>query len=485
MTPHRSALKLKGHGPAPTQMPGDLLVWKFGGTSLGDGERVLRVRSLIVDGLRWHRLVVVCSAMGETTDVLLSSLERAEAGDVERAEELLRGLERSHLEATRRAVEDNAVRSEVEGFVRERVAELSKLVGSVALLRESTPRTRDLIASYGERLSTKIVWGSLRSAGVRSVYLEGHEAGIVTDSNFGNASPLMDVTYERVRERLGGLIGSGSVPVVTGYIASTPEGIVTTLGRGGSDLTATVLAYCLDAKEVWLWTDVDGMMSADPRVVPTAKVLNRISYDEAVEMAYFGAKGLQIKTILPAREKGIPIRVKNTFNPDSDGTLISGSSDPRGSVTKAVLMTKRVASVTVKGEVLSGGGLAAKVLSVIDSMGIEALMVSQSVSSSSISVVVPRSLSRKVAGEIRRVVISQLGGGEVEVEDDVAAIAVIGEGMKGTPGVASRVFGAVASRGINVRMIAQGSSELNISFVVKESDAEEAVRAVHSAFFGP
>ncbi|MCX8203147.1 MAG: aspartate kinase, partial [Nitrososphaeria archaeon] len=184
-------------------MPGDLLVWKFGGTSLGDGERVLRVRSLIVDGLRWHRLVVVCSAMGETTDVLLSSLERAEAGDVERAEELLRGLERSHLEATRRAVEDNAVRSEVEGFVRERVAELSKLVGSVALLRESTPRTRDLIASYGERLSTKIVWGSLRSAGVRSVYLEGHEAGIVTDSNFGNASPLMDVTYERVRERLG------------------------------------------------------------------------------------------------------------------------------------------------------------------------------------------------------------------------------------------------------------------------------------------
>ncbi|MCS7126807.1 MAG: aspartate kinase [Thaumarchaeota archaeon] len=466
-------------------MPGDLLVWKFGGTSLGDGERVLRVRSLIVDGLRWHRLVVVCSAMGETTDVLLSSLERAEAGDVERAEELLRGLERSHLEATRRAVEDNAVRSEVEGFVRERVAELSKLVGSVALLRESTPRTRDLIASYGERLSTKIVWGSLRSAGVRSVYLEGHEAGIVTDSNFGNASPLMDVTYERVRERLGGLIGSGSVPVVTGYIASTPEGIVTTLGRGGSDLTATVLAYCLDAKEVWLWTDVDGMMSADPRVVPTAKVLNRISYDEAVEMAYFGAKGLQIKTILPAREKGIPIRVKNTFNPDSDGTLISGSSDPRGSVTKAVLMTKRVASVTVKGEVLSGGGLAAKVLSVIDSMGIEALMVSQSVSSSSISVVVPRSLSRKVAGEIRRVVISQLGGGEVEVEDDVAAIAVIGEGMKGTPGVASRVFGAVASRGINVRMIAQGSSELNISFVVKESDAEEAVRAVHSAFFGP
>ncbi|MEN3047812.1 MAG: aspartate kinase [Candidatus Caldarchaeales archaeon] len=466
-------------------MSGDLLVWKFGGTSLGDGDRVLRVRSLIADGLRRNRLLVVCSAMGDTTDVLLSSLERAEAGDVEGAEELLGGLERSHLAAARRAVEEPAIRSEVEAFVRERVAELGKLVGSVALLRESTPRTRDLIASYGERLSTKIVWGSLRSAGIRSVYLEGQEAGIVTDSNFGNASPLMDVTYERVRERLGGLIRAGEVPVVTGYIASTPDGIVTTLGRGGSDLTATVLAYCLDAKEVWLWTDVDGMMSADPRVVPTARVLRRISYDEAVEMAYFGAKGLQIKTILPAREKGIPIRVKNTFRPESEGTLISGSSDPSGSVTKAVLMTTRVSSVTVKGEVLSGGGLAAKVLSVIDSMRIEALMISQSVSSSSISVVVPRNLSRRVAEEIRRVVISQLGGGEVEVEDDVAAIAVIGEGMKGTPGVAGKVFSSVASRGINVRMIAQGSSELNISFVVKESDAEEAVRAVHSAFYGP
>lgn len=465
-------------------MGGDLLIWKFGGTSLGNGNRILQARSLIVAGLERNRLVIVCSAMGDTTDTLLEMLERASTGEIQSARALLDRLHRSHLEAAQIAVEEPAVRTEVVDFISERVSELEKLIGSVALLREATLRTRDLIASYGERLSTKIMWGALRSKGVKSVYLEGHEAGIVTDSNFGNASPLMDLTYNRVRERIGGLIAAGEVPVLTGFIAATPDGITTTLGRGGSDLTATVIAYCTGAKEVWLWTDVDGMMSADPRIVANSKVLSRISYDEAVEMAYFGAKGLQIKTLLPARAGGIPIRIKNTFNPESEGTLITSTSLLGGTVTKAVLMTKAVSSVTVKGEVLAGGGLAAKVLSVIDSLKIDALMISQSVSSSSISIVISKNLSKRVVDEIRRNVISQLGGGEVEVEDDVAVIAVIGEGMKGTPGVASKVFSAVAARGINVRMIAQGSSELNISFVVKEKDAEEAVRAVHSAFYG-
>ncbi|MCS7094833.1 MAG: aspartate kinase [Thaumarchaeota archaeon] len=465
-------------------MRDDPIVWKFGGTSLGNGNRMLLARSLIVDGLRRHRLVVVCSAMGDTTDLLLEMLERASSGEINAAKALLEELRLSHLKAAEKAIEETGVRNEVINFITDRVAELEKLIGSVALLREATPRTKDLITSYGERLSTKIVWGALRSIGINSVYLEGHDAGIATDSNFGNASPLMDLTYDQVRKKVGGLISEGMVPVVTGFIAATPDGITTTLGRGGSDLTATVIAYCIGAKEVWLWTDVDGMMSADPKIVTNSKVLSRISYDEAVEMAYFGAKGLQIKTILPAREKGIHIRIKNTFNPNSEGTLITSTSSPEGTATKAVLMTKKVSSVTVKGEVLAGGGLAAKVLSVIDSHKIDALMISQSVSSSSISIVISRSLSKKVAEEIRKSVISQLGGGEVEVEDDIAAIAVIGEGMKGTPGVASKVFTAVASKGINVRMIAQGSSELNISFVVKEADAEEAVRAVHAAFYG-
>ncbi|MEM2545491.1 MAG: aspartate kinase, partial [Nitrososphaerota archaeon] len=311
---------------------------------------------------------------------------------------------------------------------------------------------------------------------------EGFEAGIVTDDSFGSANPLMPLTAQLIRERVGGLLAQGKVPVVTGYIAATRDGIITTLGRGGSDYTATLIAYSLDAKEVWLWTDVDGMMSADPRVVSTARVLRRISYDEAVEMAYFGAKGLQIRTLLPAKEKGILIRIRNTFNPESEGTIIGDSTDREMGVTKAVLFTRNVSMLTVKGDVLRGGVLSARVLAVLERLGVVPLMISQSVSSSSISIVLPRQVTDLVVRGLERDVITELGGGELEVERDVAAVAVIGEGMKGTPGVASRVFTAVASKGINVRMIAQGSSELNISFVVKERDVEEAVRAVHAAF---
>lgn len=462
----------------------EVQVWKFGGTSLGSGERVRRVAGLVAEGLRTRDLVVVCSAMGDTTDHLMAAADAASRGDSQTATAIVRRLQEAHLRACREAVDDPQVREEVERFVASRAEELEKVVTSASLLREVTERTRDLIASFGERLSTRIVWGALRSMGVDAVYLEGGEAGIVTDEAFGNANPLMPLTAELVRERVGKLLSEGRVPVVTGYIAVTRDGVITTLGRGGSDYTATLIAYSLDAKEVWLWTDVDGMMSADPRVVRTARVLRRISYDEAVEMAYFGAKGLQIRTLLPAKEKGILIRIRNTFNPDSEGTVIGGSTDPELGVTKAVLFTRNVSMLTVKGDVLRGGVLSARVLAVLERLGVVPLMISQSVSSSSVSIVLPRQMTDTVVRGLEEDVIGELGGGELEVERDVAAIAVIGEGMKGTPGVASRVFTAVASRGINVRMIAQGSSELNISFVVKERDAEEAVRAVHEAFIG-
>jgi len=471
-----------------TENPGlrmrELQVWKFGGTSLGNGELIRNAAKLVAEALRTRDLVVVCSAMGHTTDRLMAVADAASRGDAQKAIETVRELREEHLKACREAVDDVDVRREVESFVTARTEELEKVATSASLLREVTERTRDLIASFGERLSTKIFWGALRSMGVDAVYLEGGEAGIVTDDAFGNANPLMPLTAQLLRERLGKLLSDGKVPVVTGYIAANRDGVTTTLGRGGSDYTATLIAYSLDAKEVWLWTDVDGMMSADPRVVRTAKVLRRISYEEAVEMAYFGAKGLQIRTILPAKEKGIPIRIKNTFNPGAEGTVICDSTDKEMGVTKAVLFTKNVSMLTVKGDVLKGGALSARVLAVLEQLKVVPLMISQSVSSASISVVLPRPMTDIVVRGLEREVIGELGGGELEVERDVAAIAVIGEGMKGTPGVASKVFTAVAEKGINVRMIAQGSSELNISFVVKERDADEAVRAVHEAFIG-
>lgn len=462
----------------------ELQVWKFGGTSLGNGVLMRSAAELVVEALGTRDLIVVCSAMGDTTDHLMAVADAASRGDSQTAIETIRRLREAHVRACREAVGDVEVRKEVESFVAERTEELEKVATSASLLREVTDRTRDLIASFGERLSTKIFWGALKSMGVDAVYLEGGEAGIVTDDSFGSANPLMPLTVQLLRERVGRLIAEGKVPVVTGYIAANKEGVTTTLGRGGSDYTATLIAYSLDAKEVWLWTDVDGMMSADPRVVGTARVLRRISYDEAVEMAYFGAKGLQIRTILPAKEKGILIRIKNTFNPEAEGTVICDSTEREPGVTKAVLFTKNVSMLTVKGDVLKGGVLSARVLAVLEKLKVVPLMISQSVSSASISVVLPKPVTDLVVPGLEREVIGELGGGELEVERDVAAIAVIGEGMKGTPGVASRVFTAVAKRGINVRMIAQGSSELNISFVVKERDAEEAVRAVHEAFIG-
>ena len=462
----------------------ELQVWKFGGTSLGSGALIRNAAGLVVEALRTRDLVVVCSAMGDTTDHLMAVADAASRGDAQTALETIWRLREAHVRACREAVDDVEVRKEVESFVSERFEELEKVATSASLLREVTERTRDLIASFGERLSTRIFWGALKSMGVDAVYLEGGEAGIVTDDAFGNANPLMPLTAQLLRERVGKLLSEGRVPVVTGYIAANKEGVTTTLGRGGSDYTATLIAYSLDAKEVWLWTDVDGMMSADPRVVRTARVLRRISYDEAVEMAYFGAKGLQIRTILPAKEKGILIRIKNTFNPSAEGTVICDSTEREPGVTKAVLFTKNVSMLTVKGDVLKGGVLSARVLAVLEQLKVVPLMISQSVSSASISVVLPKPMTDLVVRGLEREVIGELGGGELEVERDVAAIAVIGEGMKGTPGVASRVFTAVAKRGINVRMIAQGSSELNISFVVKERDAEEAVRAVHEAFIG-
>ncbi len=462
----------------------ELQVWKFGGTSLGNGERIRNAANLTARALGTRDLVVVCSAMGETTDHLMAVADAASKGDAQRAIEKVRELREEHILACRAAVSDVEVRREVESFVEARTEELEKVATSASLLREVTERTRDLIASFGERLSTKIFWGALRSLSVDAVYLEGGEAGIVTDDAFGNANPLMPLTAQLLRERVGKLLSEGKVPVVTGYIATNRDGVTTTLGRGGSDFTATLIAYSLDAKEVWLWTDVDGMMSADPRVVKTARVLRRISYEEAVEMAYFGAKGLQIRTILPAKETGILIRIKNAFNPEAEGTVICDSTDRELGVTKAVLFTKNVSMLTVKGDVLKGGGLSARVLAVLEQLKVVPLMISQSVSSASISVVLPRPMTDLVVRGLEREVVGELGGGELEVERDVAAIAVIGEGMKGTPGVASRVFTAVAKRGINVRMIAQGSSELNISFVVKERDSEEAVRAVHEVFIG-
>jgi aspartate kinase len=268
------------------------------------------------------------------------------------------------------------------------------------------------------------------------------------------------------------MLDEGVTPVVTGFIATNEEGVVTTLGRGGSDYTATILASSLPADEVWLWTDVDGLMTANPRLVPEAVVLRKISYNEAVEMALFGAKGLHPRALEPVMEAQIPVKIKNTFNPSAEGTLITTSSEKTDKPVKAVLLVNNTAMLTVKGPSMVGQpGTAAKILDTLYRAGVNVMMISQSISESSISLIVRRSQLNKAVTAIEKALLGTRIVAAVEPEEDVVVVAVVGEGMKGTPGVASRVFGAVASRGVNVRMIAQGSSELNISFVVRKRTA--------------
>ncbi|MEM3624837.1 MAG: aspartate kinase, partial [Nitrososphaerales archaeon] len=342
----------------------------------------------------------------------------------------------------------------------------------------------DYVLSFGERLSAPILCYSLLDIGLSSKFFSGKDAGIVTDSNYGEARPLINLTKYRVKQKLEPLLNKGIIPVVTGYIASTQEGFITTLGRGGSDYSATIIGASLKVDEVYIWTDVDGLMTADPKIVPSAKTMPEISFQEAIEMALFGAKGLHPRALEPAMEEGIPVRIRNTFNPENPGTLIVNEKKiDKGKIVKAVTLIKNVSLISVNGAGMVGTpGTASKVFDVLGKNNINVLMISQSASETNISFIIKKPFLGKAMSALE---ISLLGQGivrEITAEEDICIIAIVGAGMRGTPGVAARLFNAVAKKGINVIMISQGSSEVNISFVVKEKDGEEAVRAIHEEF---
>ncbi len=457
---------------------------KFGGTSLDGGKRIRQVAELVRNYTRGNEVVMVTSAMADVTDQLTELAENARKGSVNAVEKSLSSLKERHLSALDDAIRGQEIRRKASEHVETTIMELEKTAMGVTVLRELTLRSRDMILSCGERLSTPIVWGALLDVGVQSKYLTGGGCGVVTDDNFGDAFPLMEITKLQVRENLEPLLSSGITPAVTGYIASTQSGETTTLGRGGSDFTATIVASAIEADEVWIWSDVDGLMTADPKMVPDARLLEEVSYAEAGEMAVFGAKAMHPRALQPAAEKKIPVRIRNTFNPESVGTRITEETKlDTNQIVKSVALVRDVAVITVSGASMVGSpGSATRIFDVMGRNGVNILMISQSVSESNISMVVSRKIVQRAVNALD---IALLGAGEVKEvvsEDDVNVIAVIGAGMKGTPGIAAKIFGAVASKGINVRMIAQGSSELNISFVVKENDSRGAVRAIHSAF---
>jgi aspartate kinase len=460
------------------------IVMKFGGTSVGTGKNIRHVASLVAQTAKENKVVVVVSALATVTNSLIEIADQAKKGTEHQIKDFTSKLYEKHQTAIVEAIKDKALQKEIEQITKASVAELGKVLTGVCYVGELTPKSRDYVLSFGERLSAPIVWGALRDLKADSQYFTGKDAGIVTDAAFGNASPLMNVTMHLLKERLGPLLEKGTVPVVTGYIAATQDGVTTTIGRGGSDYTATILGVALGADEVWIWTDVDGIMTTDPRIVPDAKMLPQLSYQEAAEMAIFGAKAMHPRALEPVIEAKIPVRIRSTMHPENQGTLITDAATSKATgAVKAVALIKDVAMVNVNGAGMVGQpGSYTKVFDVLGKNDINIMMISTAVSEANISMVIKRSLVGRALSTLE---IAFLGRGmvtEVTAEDDVAVVAVMGANMKGSLGLASKIFAVVANAGINIRMIAQGSSELNISFVVKEKDGAAVVKAIHEQF---
>ena len=457
------------------------IVFKFGGTSVASPPAIEAVAK-IVAAEKGERVVVVSATAG-TTDALVKAAEQAASGDAAGAEQIIERLSEQHrnLIADLVGVNGATALSEIVDLTDRTTA----LLRSVALLRECSTRSLDAILSYGERVSAPIVAAVLIAKGVPAEALSA-EGLIVTDDAFGHANPILELTRQHVDKQLVPRMRYGTVPVVTGFVGSTVDGVTTTLGRGGSDYSAAVIAAALGASECRIFTDVSGVMSADPRIVPDAKPLPAISYAEAAELSYFGAKVIHPRTVLPAVEAGIPVRILNTFAPDDPGTTITASTPRDNTVVKATTSLGGLGLVTVQGAGMSGvPGFAARVFDTTAAEKISVLMISQASSENSICLVVPSDSIKRLEAALRKMFSQELARHDVEkvaIETPVAIVSAVGEGMRGTPGVAARLFGALGRAKVNVVAIAQGSSELNISLVVSEKDREKAVRAIHREF---
>ena len=466
-------------------MGDNLQVMKFGGTSVGNAECISRAADIVSRASGEGSVVAVVSAMGGVTNRLMEAAKASALGDMDAGGNLAESLRQQHQEAIEILIGDGDKRAQLAAELKEIIDEVTGLCRGTALLRELTPRTLDAISSAGERLSARLLAGALRELGLNALAIEATEL-IVTDNHSGRAAPLMAETRARSAARLAPLLAEQSVPVVTGFIGATVDGKLTTLGRGGSDYSATILGAALDAKKIIIWTDVDGVLTADPRLVPEARTLQEISYNEAAELAYFGARVLHPKTLRPVSEAGIPVWIRNSFSPERNGTKITATGHPTRRGVKAITAMSNVTLITVGGRGIVGlPGVAAKTFTAAASAEANVLLISQSSSGNDICFIIDSADAPRTVAELRAAFASDLAHKEVEhinVNADVAIVAVVGDRMRGTPGIAGRTFSALGRRGINIIAIAQGSSECNVSLVVEAGLKLEVVQALHSEF---
>ena len=423
--------------------------------------------------------------MSGVTNRLIEAAKRAGAGEKGPGAAVLTVLRAQHAEALKSLVPAENQRRSIEEEMEEVFAEGSRLLEGTALLRELTPRTLDAISSLGERLSAPLVAGAVRELGLPSEAVDAAEV-IITDAFHGGAEPLMDRTREECEARLRPMIDEGIVPVVTGFLGATTAGELTTLGRGGSDYSATILGAALSADEVIIWTDVDGVLTADPRLVPEARTIPVISYREAAELAFFGAKVLHPKTLRPVMRAAIPVWIRNSFQPERPGTKITPEGRSIGGGVKALTAIQDVALISVGGPGIVGlPDVVGRTFSTTAEVRANVLLISQSSSQNDICFIVSAADAQRTVEALRKEFAQDLAHEKVEhitIDTNIAIVAVVGENMRGTPGVAGRTFNALGRENVNLIAIAQGSSESNISFVVEEKAAKTALITVHREF---
>lgn len=434
---------------------------KFGGSSVNGADKIRAVAAIVKARLA-RKPVIVASAFRGVTDELLALGKDSLGGEFAR----LRTVRRVHDEA---AAALGVSAAALEPLFKE----MDDLVRGIALLRELTPRTQDRLVGYGERLSTRLIAAAFTKEGLPARQVDAPEAGLITDDRFGSAAPLpeadtaLTTTFLKIAE----------VPVVTGYIGRTKSGDVTTLGRNGSDFSATIVGAALGAEEIQIWSDTDGIMTADPRLVPSAQPIESLSFDEACELAYYGGKVLHPHTLVPAMRKNIPVRVLNTFKPDHPGTLIVPRAQKGGSVVKSIAFKRHQTVVSVSSpRMLAGPGFLARIFSLFAKNEIDVDMIATSevsVSATTGSDKNVEQLLRDLSGEF-----------EASAQRDKALVCVVGDGIQFTPGVAGEVFSALKEAGVNVLMISQGASKNNIAFAVENADVQKAVESLHRRFFG-
>ncbi|MGD1835432.1 MAG: aspartate kinase [Nitrososphaeraceae archaeon] len=461
------------------------IVMKFGGTLLDSEKNLQNVTHIIklykeLDNIE---LIVIVSALNGITDKIIGLKTDIKNRNKNELIKNIQEIKEIHLNLINKVILNDKLKIELINIIQSVLNELSDILSGISILGDITPKTMDHLLSFGERLSAPIVAYALKDKGINASYLNGKEAGILTDSNFGEAKPLMDTTKLRVSHKIEPMLKENIVPIITGFIGIDQDFNITTIGRGGSDYTATIIASSINADEVWLWSDSDGLMSADKKIVDEAKVISKISFSEAIELSLFGTKYMHPRALEPVMDSKILVRIRNANDLDKKGTLIMQNVPKQSDeIVKSITSIKNTALIDVSGGGLIGSpGTAAKIFEALAKNKVNIMMISQTPSESSITIVVKQqdldnaitTLELKFLGKLIK---------RIDINDNVAVIAVVGSGMRGIKGVAARTFSSIAKKDINVIMIAQGSSELNLAFVIDQKNCNEAVRALHYEF---